>query len=353
MLFKLSNLSQLDAFDSILDARTPAEYLLDHIPNAINTPTLNDEERILIGTTYKQVSAFEAKKRGGAMAARNIAMHIEALFMDKPKNWKPLVYCWRGGNRSGSMVTILRAIGWQAQQLEGGHKAYRKLVVESLESLPTQYDFKVIGGSTGSGKSALLTELSKQGAQVLDLETLAQHRGSVLGRFADTAQPTQKWFDSQLADTLRRFDVSKPVFVEAESKKIGQIALPESLMTAIRSAPLWEVQAPIASRVEYLLQDYAEYVAHPERLKQQLSYLLPVFGHDKLNSWYERIDTGNFADITEALLLEHYDPLYQRALDRQTEARPPQQQLVLTDLTPETLKHTAATLICENSSDFH
>jgi tRNA 2-selenouridine synthase len=353
MLFKLANLSQLDAFDSILDARTPAEYLLDHVPNATNVPTLNNEERIVVGTIYKQVSAFEAKKRGAAIAARNIAMHIENSFMDKPKNWKPLVYCWRGGNRSGSMVTILRAIGWQAQQLEGGHKAYRKLVVESLESLPMQYDFNVIGGATGSGKSALLSELAKQGAQVLDLETLALHRGSVLGRFADIAQPTQKWFDSQLAHVLRRFDASKPVFVEAESKKIGRISLPETLMSAIRSAPIWTVEAPIASRVDYLLQDYAEYVAYPDRLKQQLSYLLPVFGHAKLNSWYERIDTGNFADITEALLLEHYDPLYQHALDRQTETRPPSQALILSDLSPATLKRTAAKLICENSSDFH
>ena len=345
MLFKLANLSQLDVFDSILDARTPDEYKLDHIPNAINTPTLNNEERILIGTTYKQVSAFEAKKRGGALAARNIAMHIEALFMDKPKNWKPLVYCWRGGNRSGSMVTILRAIGWQAQQLEGGHKAYRKLVVESLETLPAQYTFRVIGGATGSGKSALLNELAKQGAQVLDLETLAQHRGSVLGRFADTPQPTQKWFDSQLADTLRRFDTSKPVFVEAESKKIGQIALPESLMAAIRSAPLWEVQAPINSRVEYLLQDYAEYVEHPERLKQQLSYLLPLFGRETLNQWFNAIDAGNFADITQTLLLEHYDPLYQRALDRQTLTRQPHDSLVLTDLSITTLIEAAKKLI--------
>jgi tRNA 2-selenouridine synthase len=243
------------------------------------------------------------------------------------------------------MVTILRAIGWQAQQLEGGHKAYRKLVVESLETLPAQYAFRVIGGSTGSGKSALLTELSKQGAQVLDLEALAQHRGSVLGRLADTTQPTQKWFDSQLADTLRRFDSNQPVFVEAESKKIGQIALPESLMTAIRSAPLWEVQAPISSRVEYLLQNYAEYVVHPERLKQQLSYLLPVFGHDKLNSWYERIDTGNFADITEALLVEHYDPLYQRALERQSDTRQPHDSLVLSDLSSTTLANTAKKLM--------
>jgi tRNA 2-selenouridine synthase len=345
MLFKLTNLSQLDAFDSILDARTPDEYKRDHIPNAINTPTLNNEERIFIGTSYKQVSAFEAKKRGAAIAARNIASHIENSFMDKPKNWKPLVYCWRGGNRSGSMVTILRAIGWQAQQLDGGHKAYRKLVIESLTTLPANYAFRVIGGATGSGKSILLTELAQQGAQVLDLEALAQHRGSVLGRFADTTQPTQKWFDSQLADKLRRFDASKPVFVEAESKKIGQIALPESLMTAIRSAPLWEVQVPITSRVNYLLQDYAEYVTHPERLKQQLSYLLPLFGHEKLNAWFSEIDAGNFADVTQALLLEHYDPLYQHALERQTLTRQPYDALVLTDLSITSLAKAAEKLI--------
>jgi len=353
MLFKLANLSQLDDFDSILDARTPAEYQIDHIPHAINTPTLTDAERILVGSTYKQISGFEAKKRGGALAARNIATHIETLFMDKPKNWTPLVYCWRGGNRSGSMVTILRAIGWQAQQLEGGHKAYRKQVVESLETLPSHYQFTMIGGATGSGKSALLNELALQGAQVLDLESLAQHRGSVLGRFADKPQPTQKWFDSQLADRLRRFDARKPIFVEAESKKIGQIALPESLIAAMRKAPLWQIKAPIASRVAYLLADYAEYVKHPDRLKQQLTYLLPLFGHEKLNQWHQLIDAGNFAEITERLLCEHYDTLYQRALERQSDFRPPQKALMLADLSPDTLNKTAQQIIHETSSNFH
>lgn len=344
MLFALETLAQLDHFDSILDARTPAEYDLDHVPRALNTPTLNNDERILVGTTYKQDSAFEAKKRGGAIAARNIAHHIESLLLDKPKNWKPLVYCWRGGNRSGSMVTILRAIGWPAQQLEGGHKAYRKLVVQTLETLPNHYHFQVIGGPTGSGKSLLLNQLAQQGAQVLDLENLAQHRGSVLGRLEHARQPSQKWFDSQLADTLRRFDPKKPVFVEAESKKIGQIALPDSLMQAIRQASIWEVHVPIDARVSYLLQDYAEYVQYPERLKQQLSYLTSIFGHEQLNAWFTHIDSGEFASVTEQLLRDHYDPLYQRAVSRSDTNRV-RNRMTMLDLTQFTLANTASQLI--------
>ncbi len=351
MLFKLTNLAQLDTFEDILDARTPDEYGLDHIPNAMNTPTLNNEERIIVGTLYKQTSAFEAKKRGAAIAARNIATHIESLLMNKPRSWNPLVYCWRGGNRSGSMVTILRAIGWQAQQLEGGHKAYRKLVVDSLEILPKNYRFQVIGGTTGSGKSALLAELMHQGAQVLDLETLAQHRGSVLGRFANIAQPSQKWFDSQLANTLRQFNPEYTVFVEAESKKIGKIALPDSLMTRIRSAPICEVQTPIESRVEYLLQDYAEYVAYPERLKQQLSYLLPVLGHEQLNLWYQQIDSSAFDEVTRSLLITHYDPLYHRAFMQQKETHSVIQQITLNDLSQISLQTAAKQLILSNNNN--
>jgi tRNA 2-selenouridine synthase len=343
MLIKLTNLAQLAKFDSILDARTPAEYVLDHIPQAHNTPTLSDEERIIIGTTYKQVSAFEAKKHGAVLAARNIADHIEHRFMQKPKSWKPLVYCWRGGNRSGSMVTILRAIGWQALQLEGGYKAYRRLVVETLEQHPPTLNFQVIGGATGSGKSMLLDTLKQQGAQVLDLEQLARHRGSVLGRFADTEQPTQKWFDSQLAQQLISFNPAQPVFVEAESKKIGQISLPDSLMSALRQAPLCEVNVPLSERVNYLLHDYAEYCQHPNRLKQQLNYLRPIFGHARLEHWFALIDQQAFAELTAALLIEHYDPLYHKATHSQQ--RSSVNTLDIPALTPEQLSKAASLLI--------
>ena len=335
MLFKLDNLAQLDAFDSIIDARTPSEYALDHIPSAHNAPTMSDDERVLIGTTYKQLSAFEAKKRGAALAARNIATHIEQLFMDKPKDWRPLVYCWRGGNRSGSMVTILRAIGWRAQQLQGGHKHYRQLVVNALVALPDQFQYRVIGGATGSGKTRLLHFLAQQGAQVLDLEALACHKGSIFGGQAHQPQPSQKAFDSQLIDVLRRFDPEQPVFVEAESKKIGQIHLPESLIQAIRRAPLWEVRLPMAERIAYLLEDYAHYVDQPDKLKQQINYLLPLFGHAQLAQWQTLIDQRAFNLLTEQLLTQHYDPLYLRALQKQKE-RTEQHILSLPDLTAET-----------------
>ncbi len=316
MLFKAEKLTQLMTFDSIIDARTPDEYALDHIPNALNAPTLNNEERIIIGTMYKQASAFEAKKRGGAMAARNIAHHVETLFLDKPKNWKPLVYCWRGGNRSGSMVTILRAIGWQAKQLDGGHKAYRKLVVDTLAQQPQHFRFEVLSGSTGSGKSLLLKQLSELGAQVLDLEGLAQHRGSVLGRFSEQPQPTQKWFESQLAWQLAQFDPAKPIFVEAESKKVGQIFVPDGVMNALLQGRLWEIQTPFNLRVAHLLAEYQEYVQYPERLMKQLSYLSAVLGKQRLADYQSLIDQHQFDVLVSLLLSEHYDPLYTKAQER-------------------------------------
>lgn len=347
MLVTAHTLSDLDGYDAILDVRSPDEFAEDHVPGSVSVPVLDNDQRALIGTLYKQVSPFEAKKRGAALVSRNIAEHIEQHFLDKPKHWKPLVYCWRGGNRSGSMVTIFRAIGWQAVQLDGGYKAYRRLVLEALAQLPTQFQFHVIGGATGSGKSALLHALAAQGAQVLDLEGLARHRGSVLGRHAHTPQPAQKGFDSQLVHQLRQFDPSRPVFMEAESKKIGQIALPDALMQAMTRAQVWEIHAPMDARVSHLMQDYAEYLQHPDRFKQQLSYLTPLFGHERINQWFARIDAGAFAELTETLLREHYDHLYAKALERHTggQAATP---LHLPDLSADTLNALARRLASDS-----
>jgi tRNA 2-selenouridine synthase len=156
-------LSQLDTFDAIIDARSPGEYALDHLPGAINAPVLDDEQRIRVGTMYKQVGSFEAKKLGAALVAKNIAQHIEELWIDQPREWRPLIYCWRGGNRSGSMAHILAKIGWPVVQLEGGYKAFRQEVNAALEHAPA-LKFKVICGTTGSGKSRLLEVLAAQGA---------------------------------------------------------------------------------------------------------------------------------------------------------------------------------------------
>src|SRR2546421_757874 len=217
-------------FDAIIDARTPSEYALDHIPGAVSAPVLDDAERAEVGTLYKQVSPFEAKKLGASLVAKNVARHIEALFRPHDKNWRPLIYCWRGGKRSGAMAHILREVGWPAETLEGGYRAYRRWVVDALATVPAEIDFIVVHGPTGSGKSRFLSALSRAGAQVLDLEALAAHRGSVLGGLPGEPQPSQKWFESQLLSQLRRLERARPVFVEGESKKIGELQVPEALM---------------------------------------------------------------------------------------------------------------------------
>jgi len=199
-------------FDAVIDARTPAEYALDHIPGAVSAPVLDDAQRAEVGTLYKQVSPFDAKKLGAALIAQNVARHIEQLFGGKDKNWRPLVYCWRGGKRSGAMAHILREIGWDARTLEGGYRAYRRWVVQQLEELPQRLQLVVVHGPTGSGKSRLLAALERAAAQVLDLEALAAHRGSVLGALPGAPQPTQKWFESQLLAKLESCDASRPRF---------------------------------------------------------------------------------------------------------------------------------------------
>src|SRR5207237_4555966 len=236
-------------FDAIIDARTPSEYALDHIPGAVSAPVLDDAERAEVGTLYKKVSPFEAKKLGGGLVAKNVARHVAQLFGQKDKTWRPLIYCWRGGKRSGAMAHILREIGWDAQTLEGGYRAYRRWVVDALATVPAQIDFIVVHGPTGSGKSRFLTALAKAGAQVLDLEALAAHRGSVLGGLPGEPQPSQKWFESQLLAALQKFDRARPVFVEGESKKIGQLQVPEALIARMRGSRCVTLDTDLATRV--------------------------------------------------------------------------------------------------------
>jgi tRNA 2-selenouridine synthase len=308
-------LSQLDTFDAIIDARSPCEYALDHLPGAINAPVLDDEQRIRVGTMYKQVGSFEAKKLGAALVARNIAQHIEALWIDKPREWRPLIYCWRGGNRSGSMAHILAKIGWPVVQLEGGYKAFRQEVNTALEHAPG-LQFKVICGTTGSGKSRLLEVLAAQGAQVLDLEQLAAHRGSVLGHLPSQPQPSQKAFETQIWNVLRRFDPARPVFVEAESKKVGNLRVPAALMDTMRASDCIAMTLSLPNRVRLLMEDYTHFLASPESLNGQLEHLTLLHGKEKIASWQAMSQAGQMQQLVEQLLQQHYDPAYLRSIDR-------------------------------------
>ena len=309
-------IAELDTFDSIIDVRSPAEFALDHIPGAINCPVLNDAERITVGTLYKQESPFEARKLGAAIVARNIAHHLEQHFQAMPKQWKPLIYCWRGGNRSGSMALIFAKVGWPVVQLDGGYKAYRHTVMHVLEQLPLTLQFRAICGTTGSGKSRLLRYLEQAGAQVLDLEQLAAHRGSVLGGLPLSPQPSQKMFETRLWQALRSFTPDRVVYVESESKKIGDLRVPGALMDRIRSADCVQVQLSTEARVKLLIEDYPHLVSDTGLLMSQLSHLTQLHGKEKIHRWRSLAETGEIAALVETLLVEHYDPAYLRSIEK-------------------------------------
>ncbi len=341
MLFRTANLSQLGEFDEIIDVRTPAEFAEDHIPGAINCPVLSDEERIAVGTLYKQVSPFEARKVGAALVAKNIAQHLQTRFRDRPKSWRPLIYCWRGGQRSGAMCIILAQIGWAAHKLEGGYKTYRRDVLEKLAALPQSFPLRVICGATGTGKSRLLTALADSGRQVLDLEGLAQHRGSVLGRLPEQAQPSQKWFDSLLLQTLQKLDPARPVYVEAESNKIGAITLPDALVGAMHAGECLLLETPLEVRVAGLLEDYRHYPADPETLIAHLQALHRFHGSQQLEHWTSLIRAADFAALVAELLTLHYDPSYFRATSKHYANLEQARRIPLTSLSPDALKEIA------------
>jgi len=312
----LAGAGGLQRFDSVIDARSPGEFALDHLPGAVNWPALDDEERRLVGTEYKQVSAFEARKRGAVLVARNIARHLEREAPALARDWQPLVYCWRGGQRSGALALVLGQVGFDVQVLAGGYRAFRRRVVAALQTAGTDLALRLICGRTGSGKSRLLQALSAQGAQVLDLEALAAHRGSVLGARPEAPQPSQKQFETRLWQALQAFDRQGPVFVESESRLIGRLRVPEALLQHMRAAPCLQVDMPVAARVQLLMQDYAHFVQDPLLLCQRLDSLRQVRGHAVVEQWQTAIRQGRLDEAVAQLLREHYDPIYQRSMER-------------------------------------
>jgi tRNA 2-selenouridine synthase len=332
---------RLAAFDTVIDARTEDEYALDHVPGAVNWPTLHNEERVTIGTLYQQVNAFEAKKRGAALAARNIAGHIEQHVLDKPKHWKPLVYCWRGGHRSGSLATVLSAIGFQVTLIEGGYKAWRNAQLASMPTLVAPLAWRIVCGPTGSGKTRLLHALQAEGAQVLDLEALACHRSSVLGAIPGQPQPSQKRFDTLVWEALRRFDPQRPVYVESESKKVGNLRVPDALMDAMRASPCLDLQLSDAERVALLLEDYAFFLHDPAFFCERLDALVELRGRAVIDDWKHRVQSGRSPEVVEALLKLHYDPVYAASIRRNFVHYPQALPCPLPDRSPESLRALA------------
>ncbi len=307
----------LAGFDDIIDVRSPAEFAEDHIPGAISLPVLDNDERARVGTIYVQQSRFLARRIGAALVARNIARHLEDGLKDKPGSWAPLVYCWRGGQRSNAMATVLEQVGWRVSLLAGGYKTYRRRVNAALYDAEPDFQVVLLDGYTGVAKTEVLHRLAALGVQTLDLEGLAAHRGSLFGAVAGTAQPHQKGFESALLARLDRLDRSRPIVVEAESSKVGDLNLPPTLWKAMLAAPRFELAAAREARARYLTLAYQDIIADPGALMEALAKLPIHHGKARLCEWMAMAQSGDFIPLAAGLIEDHYDPAYERSLRRE------------------------------------
>ena len=326
-----ATVAQLSGFDEVIDVRSEAEFAEDHVPGAINCPVLDNDERARVGTIYKQRSPFEARKIGAALASANIARHMKAHFLERPREWRPLVYCWRGGERSAAFAHVLSRVGWEVGRLEGGYRNYRRAVIADLERLPRSLELRVICGMTGTGKSRLLRALHDAGAQVLDLEALAAHRGSVLGDLPGEPQPTQKMFESRVWKALGGFAAARPVYVEAESRRIGSLRVPKELVDRMWAAECIVLESPVTARVELLKEEYAHFFARVDELNAKLDCLAPLHGHAVIDRWKSLADSADWNGLVAELLERHYDPAYTRAIGHHYPALDRAQRLTLPD----------------------
>ncbi len=308
-----------ETYSEIIDVRSSSEFAEDRIPGAINLPVLNDAERAEVGTIYKQFSPFQARKIGAAIVSKNISKHLNEHFANKEKNYQPLVYCWRGGQRSASLATVLSQIGWRVTLLEGGYKTYRSYVRQELDSLSRKLNYKILCGLTGSGKTHILRNMHQRGFQVLDLEALANHRGSLLGeewQGKRTPQPSQKYFDSKLLQVLQGFNPDETVWVESESNKIGQVHLPQFLWKEMKQSSCVEIKLPLDVRVQFLLAEYPHLIDNPEILKAKLEKLKSSCGWKRISQWYRMINNQEWESFVKDMLESHYDPTYRKSMQQ-------------------------------------
>jgi len=337
-------------FHEMIDVRAPVEFAEDHVTGAINLPVLNDEERCLVGTIYKQSSPFDARKIGASLVSKNIAAHLDSYFSTKARDYRPLLYCWRGGQRSGSMATVLNDIGWATTVVDGGYRSYRSHVIETIRRKSEELSLIVLNGFTGSGKTLILKSLEKSGQQVLDLEAMASHKGSVFGGDPENPQPAQKRFESLLFDRIASFDPTRPVFVEAESSKIGKLNLPNPLWQHMKKAPVVEICSPLESRAAYLTADYREWLSDPGRVKRTIDRFKGFHSDRILTEWKLMSERGEWEELVTLLLSEHYDRRYSIGGSGSFES--PSFTLPLPAHDPASVERCAAELVEKSTSLF-
>ena len=330
------SVQSLDRYDDIIDVRSPAEFAEDHVPGAINLPVLDNEERARVGTIYKQVSHFEARRVGAGLVAANIGRHLGAALSDKPADYNPLIYCWRGGMRSGAMATILSRVGWRCSLLKGGYRSWRRHVVAELREEGALLPMILIDGQTGTAKTEIIRRLMAQGAPAIDLEGLAAHRGSVFGLMG-APQPAQKGFESRLWDQIRRFDPDTPIIAEAESSTIGRLHIPRRLWDSMQAAPRIEITASVEARARYLVTAYSDLTEDREAILNAINRLRSHHSKAQIAAWREMAESSAYEALAADLARQHYDPAYLRSRKTGGEIK----QIALPDTSPEALDKAA------------
>jgi len=337
-------IQDFSAYSIIIDARSPREFAEDHLPDAVNLPVVNNEEYAEVGTLHRS-NTHAAYLIGVEYSLKNISAAIKEVIAPLDPALPVLVYCFRGGKRSLLWANTLRTIGYKVDVLQGGWKAYRRWIVGALETLPRAFDYRVLCGPTGSGKTRLLHALKARGEQILDLEGLAHHRGSLIGALPGDPQPTQKCFDSSLMAMMRSYTPERPIWLEAESKKIGALGLPEGLFQAMHAAPFIRVNAPMAARVRLWQEDYAHFSSDPQGLLRKLAPLKPLVGGEELAIWQALADAGQMPELFERLMRNHYDPAYLRSTSRHYKGFAEAPEIMLERLDADYLLEVAHSLI--------
>jgi tRNA 2-selenouridine synthase len=290
-----------------IDVRSPKEFTKGHIPHAVNLPLFNDEERTKIGTIYKQIGRNEAIEAGLEIAGPKMAGFVRFA---KPlaKENKIFVHCWRGGMRSGSMAWLLDMMGYEVYTLHQGYKAYRNHV---LNELGRQANYIILGGRTGSGKTAILLALREKGEQIIDLERIAHHKGSAFGALGEDPQPTPEQFENNVYCRFSKLDAGKPIWLEDESKNIGKCYIPNGMWAAMSASPMVVIDMPLEVRVERLIKDYS---GQPiGGLKESVEKLERRLGNEAMKQALQALEGKDFAEVAR-IALRYYDKAYDHGM---------------------------------------
>lgn len=297
----------LAALMPVVDVRSPAEFSCGHIPGAINLPLFTDEERASVGITYKSIGRSEAFDLGLDLVGPRMSGFVKAARQFAPQR-KILVHCWRGGMRSASMGWLLETAGFSVRVLKGGYKAYRSYIRENLAA---DRKFVILGGLTGSGKTLWLKQLADAGEPIVDLERLANHRGSVFGGIGLGIQPTNEQFENDLFRELQSFNPDQMIWLEDESRQIGRIFMPEPFFLAMTASPLIRIEVPYEERIKIILDEYAG--LDPAKLAAAINQISKRTGGAVTQQCLELIGTGDFSSVVR-LLLPYYDKTYSHSM---------------------------------------